>query len=260
MAPVSALDCEPQTPRIHGDGTPEWAWRTSAWLQALPTVSAEAWLADASRLVVVSPHPDDEVLGCGGLIATARTSGIPVRVVSVTDGEACYPDSPVWPQAHLRAARRQELERALAVLGVDPSEIDTLNLGDGRVCEREQALARLLPPLLSAGDRVLTTWRDDGHPDHEATARAVDQAAAQTGARVEQFPVWAWHWLSPGAASAPLSGARRCMLSPSARQAKAAALACFVSQLQRDAPGMPAPILPPHVLERFDRDFEVVLP
>lgn len=259
MAAVSAVESQ-DPPKIAGEGTPESAWRRSAWLAALPALPARDWLAGVTRLVVVSPHPDDEALGCGGLIATARALGTPVRVVSVTDGEACYPDAPAWPPARLRTARRQELERALACLGVDADAIDTLDIGDGRVAEREDALVDALAPLLRAGDRVLTTWRSDGHPDHEATARAVERAAAGCAASVAQFPVWAWHWLSPDAPAAPLPGAQRCVLTPAACRAKAAALACFVSQLQDDAPGMPAPILPPHVLARFDRDFEVVLP
>jgi LmbE family N-acetylglucosaminyl deacetylase len=259
MAAVS-MDAVQDTPRIAGEGIPESAWRRSAWLAALPSISAQVWLDGIARLVVVSPHPDDEALGCGGLIATARAIGLPVRVVSVTDGEACYPDAPAWPPAHLRAVRRQELERALALLGVDADAIDTLDIGDGRVAEREDALVAALAPLLQTGDRVLTTWRSDAHPDHEASARAVERAAAQCGAEVAQFPVWAWHWLSPEAPTSPLPGAQRLVLSPAACRAKATALACFASQLQDDAPGMPAPILPPHVLERFDRDFEVVLP
>lgn len=259
MAAVS-MDAVRDTPRIADAGIPESAWQRSRWLAALPSIAVQDWLDGIARLVVVSPHPDDEALGCGGLIATARAIGLSVRVVSVTDGEACYPDAPAWPPAHLRAVRRQELERALALLGVDADAIDTLDIGDGRVAEREDALVAALTPLLRRGDRVLTTWRGDAHPDHEATARAVERAAAQCGAEVAQFPVWAWHWLSPDAPASPLPGAQRLLLTPAACRAKAAALACFASQLQDDTPGMPAPILPPHVLERFDRDFEVVLP
>lgn len=259
MAAVSP-ESQQEAPRIAGDGVPESAWRRSAWLAALPAQSATDWLAGVARLVVVSPHPDDEALGCGGLIATARAIGLPVRVVSVTDGEACYPDSPVWPAQRLRTVRRQELECALAILGVEIDAIDTLDIGDGRVSERESALVRALAPVLHTGDRVLTTWRGDGHPDHEATARAVERAAAERRASVVQFPVWAWHWLSPDVPVSPLPGAQRLLLTPAACRAKAAALGCFVSQLHDDRPGMPAPILPPHVLERFDRDFEVVLP
>jgi len=246
-------------PRINGDGTSEAEWRRSPWLAALPSMEATTWLMGVARLVVVSPHPDDEVLGAGGLIATARASGIPVCVVSVTDGEACYPGAASWTSSRLRIVRRQELSRALACLGVDDTAVRTLDVGDGRVGAHEDALAEALRHLLEQGDRLLTTWRNDGHPDHEAAARAVDRAGADCGVAVAQFPVWAWHWMSPAGSKTRLPAARRCVLAADAARAKARALACFASQRRSGEPGLP-PILPAHVLARFERDYEVVLP
>lgn len=241
---------------IVGDGNAEADWRASTWLHALPRHEAQAWLATVPRLVVVSPHPDDETLGCGGLIAEARALDIPVRVVAVTDGEACYAGDPAWPPARTRAVRRRELVRALAALGVAADAMIALDAGDGRVATGEDALVERTAHLLEPGDIVLTTWRHDGHPDHEATARAVRAAAMRMGARCMEFPVWGWHWLDPHRADPRLAGAFACRLSPAARAAKAAALACFASQ---QAAVHRAPILPAHVLERFDRDFEVLL-
>ncbi|MCD9028130.1 PIG-L family deacetylase [Luteimonas sp. BDR2-5] len=257
MATVAAVDIA-MSPRIEGAGTPESAWRRSPWLAALPMLDAGAWLAGIRRLVVVAPHPDDEALGAGGLIATARAAGLDVRVVSVTDGEACYPGVDAWPAARLRAARRRELARAMACLGVCAGAITSLDLGDGHVAAQERVLSDALRPLLRSGDRVLTTWRGDGHPDHEACARGVERAAAACAADVVQFPVWAWHWMSPDVAVAPLPEAFRCRLPAAACSAKAKALACFASQLRSDDPAVP-PILPPHVLARFGRGFEVLL-
>ena len=39
------------------------------------------------RLVIVAPHPDDEVLGCGGLIQQAVAAGADVRVIYLTNGD-----------------------------------------------------------------------------------------------------------------------------------------------------------------------------
>ncbi|MEN4904719.1 PIG-L family deacetylase [Luteimonas sp. TWI662] len=249
----------PAAPTIVGDGQHEGDWRASAWLQALPRVTADACLAGVARLVVVSPHPDDEVLGCGGLMVEAGMRGLPVHVVSVTDGEACYADDPQWPPAHTRAVRRAELRAALDMLGGSgaPATIATLALGDGRVGAGESALAERIATQLRAGDRVLTTWRHDGHPDHEATARATAVAVRRAGASLQEFPVWGWHWLDPAAASPPFADAYAVGLSMQAVARKARALDCFVSQR---AGGHATPILPPHVIARFSRDFEVLLP
>ena len=66
--------------RIEGRGTPESAWQGCAWLSALPLVEAAAVLRDTRCLVVVSPHPDDEVLGCGGLMLLQGWSADPISV------------------------------------------------------------------------------------------------------------------------------------------------------------------------------------
>ena len=96
--------------QIEGGGVTEAQWAASRWLQTLPRASATALFGDAQRLVVVSPHPDDEVLACGGLMALAHQSGLRVMVVSVTDGEACYPDQQAWSPERLRIARAAVLD------------------------------------------------------------------------------------------------------------------------------------------------------
>jgi len=81
--------------RIRGEGTTaETDWRD--WLADLrpPALSIEQLLANTQRVVVVSPHPDDEVLACGGLLALHARRGGEVMVVAVTDGEASHRDDP----------------------------------------------------------------------------------------------------------------------------------------------------------------------
>ena len=64
----------------------EQTW--SALLGGLP-----AWEPPSERMLVVAPHPDDETLGAGGLIAYQRSRGVEVTVAAVTDGERAYADS-----------------------------------------------------------------------------------------------------------------------------------------------------------------------
>lgn len=243
---------------INGDGVRERQWRASAWLAVLPACPPASLLQGAGRLVVVSPHPDDEVLGCGGLIQAALAAQLPVSLVSVTDGEACYPGQGQWPVERLRRVRRAELRRALARLGV-LAPVQALGLADGAVAPAQGLLQRQLHARLQAEDLVLAPWEHDGHPDHEACGRAARKAAAECGARLLQYPVWAWHWLDPEAAAAPWPRAWRVPMPAQARQRKRHALAAYASQTGAAGGLDCAPILPAHVLERFDRDFEVVI-
>jgi LmbE family N-acetylglucosaminyl deacetylase len=184
-------------------------------------------------------------------------------VVAVTDGEASHPNSTVFSQARLAAIRREETRQALKRLGL--ADIDVVHLGqpDGRIDEQE--LCHSLTALLKEGDWCFATWRGDGHPDHEAVGRAAAAACDAVGARLWEYPVWMWHWASPASPpwpaerSVPWHRARRIPLTVEAQARKAEAIAAFESQVAAigPAPG-DAAILPPWVLGRFDRPFEVV--
>src|ERR1700722_11526713 len=79
------------------------------WASLLSHVTE--WLPKQGPLLVVAPHPDDEILGAGGLVQSWVASGGAVTVVSVTDGEAADPNHP-----QLDLVRRGELRDALRKL------------------------------------------------------------------------------------------------------------------------------------------------
>lgn len=245
-------------PDLAGRGVTEEAWQRSPWLRDLPRRSPQDVFGAARRLVLVSPHPDDEVLGCGGLLHDAGRRALPVLIVAVTDGEACYPGHPVWTQERLRAARRVELAAALAELRMPDLTLAELHLPDSQVAATHQRLVDALTALLRPGDLLLVTWRRDGHGDHEACARATLAAAQKHDLAVTEFPIWAWHWLDP--LHGPPAGvdAFAYGLDAAAHEAKARALCHFRSQRPHAELGDTAPILPDHITARFQRDFEVL--
>lgn len=244
-------------PRIVGAGHDEQVWRASPWLSALHVRSAGTLLQDHHRLVVLSPHPDDETLACGGLMRAASRIGLDVVLVAVTDGEACYPGDPEWTPQRLREQRPQEVERALAALGVQ-ARVYRLGLPDGGIAGQAEVLSRRLADLLIADDLVLAPWDRDGHPDHDAVGEAALRAAHSADASLLRFPVWAWHWLDPDSAHPPFD-AITMPLDANAMADKRRAIACFASQLGTAHPATAEPILPARVVERFLRPFEVYL-
>lgn len=245
-------------PRIVGSGRDEADWRRSPWLAALPVLDDADVLQGRARVVVLSPHPDDETLACGGLLRAAAARGMQVVLLAATDGEACYPDDPAWTAERLRDERPRETRAALDVLGID-ARVHRLRLPDGGLARHIDRLVREAGAVLRADDLVLATWERDGHPDHDAIGTAALRAARDVGARLLRYPVWAWHWLEPHAARAPFA-AFKLPLDAAALAAKARAIACFASQLgTADAP-VPQPILPAHVVARFERPYEVYLP
>ncbi|WP_226929476.1 PIG-L deacetylase family protein [Janthinobacterium aquaticum] len=260
---MGALMQAPTTPgerRIEGAGTPDQLWQDWGGLAALPAISAQQLVPagpDRARAVIVAPHPDDEVLACGGLLQLLAGLGREVLLVAVTDGDASHPGSTLWPRERLRQVRPQESAQALAALGWQQPAWQRLQLPDGAVQAHATLLRAMLETLLRPGDTLLTTWRLDGHPDHEACGWASAAAASSCGARLVEMPVWGWHWAAPGDARVPWHRAHRLALPPEVLARKRAALACFASQLQPDPSTGQDAIVSPAALQRLLHPYEI---
>jgi LmbE family N-acetylglucosaminyl deacetylase len=179
--------------------------------------AAESWPAASSLdavvpgpggILVLAPHPDDESIGCGGLIAECAAQGRLVRVVVLTDGAASHPASPSYPAPRLAALRQEETRAAVAELGLDPArDLSFLGQPDTRLpaagAGLDAAVAALLRRLEADGApppaAVLTTWGHDPHTDHKA-ARAIGGALARalpSRPRFFAYPVWGWAFAHP---------------------------------------------------------------
>ena len=140
-------------------------------------VPYEASTFAASRVVVFAPHPDDEVLGCGGALADLLDRGARLDVVLVTDGAAGARDAE--ERARIAAARMEESRRALDALGggtLHAGGFPDRGLGD-RLGEVEALLARWL--VEAAPDLVFAPSPVETHPDHRAVAAALFRVAAR---------------------------------------------------------------------------------
>lgn len=221
---------------IDAPGTSEDEWRAWDGLRALPELDFSAWRS----VVVVAPHPDDEILGAGGLMALLADQGVRLRLVAVTDGEASHPGRPI--------AARRIAESAAALRHIGECETVRLGLPDSRVDDEE--LAGLLPELVKGFDVCLAPWEKDVHRDHEAAGRA----ALTCDIEVLRFPVWTWHWARPADPRLPWDRAVQVPLPGRIAVRKRAAIDCFTSQFEG-----PDPILPPDIVRHFTREQEVLL-
>ena len=173
--------------------------RASALLKRvklLPEVDL-AKVIKSRPLLVVAPHPDDESLGCGGLIMKATRLGGKVHVVIVTDGAKSHPQSRTHPQDRLRRLRRDEALEAAASLGVPADRVSFLDVPDGHAPHYGKAAHALGQRLASLAREVgakiiLTSWNYDTHPDHVAAYKYASTAAHEVGAMLFSYPVWAW--------------------------------------------------------------------
>jgi LmbE family N-acetylglucosaminyl deacetylase len=159
--------------------TPSWRPRSE---QELVPYGALSTLGIRS-LLVLAPHPDDEVFGCGGLLALAAEQGVSVHVVVVSDGGA---------GGHA-ATREQECRAAAEVLGYlagAPGSLRFWALPDRGVVPDDALVQRVRALCLETGaDWLLAPSPFEVHPDHLAVCQAATQAVAGTAARLVYYEV-----------------------------------------------------------------------
>jgi len=149
------------------------------------------------KALVIAPHPDDESLGCGGLLAILAERNCEVMVVFVTDGGASHRNSPSWSRMRLAAQRQKEANAALSELGLGRAGRLFLNLRDAdmpAVCSNDwaSAVARLSSVLKTfKPDLVLLPWRRDPHCDHRAShALAMQAMRLQQPTKILEYTIW----------------------------------------------------------------------
>ena len=233
--------------------TPAWAFAR------LPVTSPLSVLAEGA-VIVLAPHPDDESLGCGGLIAACVAAGRDVHLVILTDGSASHRDIAGWPPERIAALRATEVEAAARELGVKPSNLHLMGAADGAVAHRGGAFLQMAGQLAelvrsTGAGTLLTTWLHDGHRDHAASALLAEAVSALQPVRHLSYPIWGWR-LSD--LPQPVRG-WRIDIAPH-RAAKRRAIAAHVSQTTDLIAGNAGwGNLSPGFRTNFDRDYEVIL-
>lgn len=238
------------------------AGRLHAAFRSLPIGTIDEILPGTTLLL--APHPDDESLGCGGLIASLCAAGRPPLLVVLTDGAGSHPGSPSWPPERLRAARRDEVLHATALLGLDAARVRFLALRDTRSPHDGPAFEEAVRTLSAIqGEvpcaQVLTSWLLDPHCDHVSAALLGRALAARHGLTLLYYPVWGWLIDAETVLDCPAPEGWRFDAGPHLR-AKAAAIAAHRTQygglIQDDPAGF---VLPRALLSVFEGRYETVL-
>ena len=125
-------------------------------------------LPDVRKVLVLAPHPDDEVFGCGGAIALHVQAGHQVRVILLTAGD--YGDAQ-GPQGNYSQTRLQESAAAAGMLGLPAPQC--WYLPDRGVVYGEPLIAQIIGAIQTwQADVVYAPSPWELHPDHVATAMA----------------------------------------------------------------------------------------
>ena len=170
-----------------------------------------------SRVVVLAPHMDDEVIGCGGTIARHVTAGSDVTVIFLTDGRrgGLHPDPDKI--VDVRKAEAQCAARVLGIRAVNFLDAEDSRLrSDTRVAGRlREILERIRPEL------VYLPFFLERHPDHRAASVVLLEATRGSRLSFECRGYEVWTPLFPN-----------CVVAiDDTLQLKRRALSCYESQL-----------------------------
>lgn len=117
------------------------------------------------NVLVIAPHPDDEVIGCGGAVCLHAKDGDRVSAVFLTSGEIGLrhlPKEKAW------GIREREAKQAAKILGI--ANLHFLRQPDWTLGDHVKEASSLLAPVLEKEKPqiIYLPHPEDGHPDHQA--------------------------------------------------------------------------------------------
>jgi N-acetylglucosamine malate deacetylase 1 len=135
--------------------------------------SALVWNPGNETILVLAPHMDDEVIGCGGTLARHVGCGADVTVAFLTDGRQ---GGKTGAESLLGETRKREAAEALRELGI--SQLIFFDAADGALAEQAAGLAERLRTLLEELRPALLylPFFLEEHPDHRAASQVLSEA------------------------------------------------------------------------------------
>ena len=134
------------------------------------------------KVLVVAPHPDDESIGCGALIAMY---GPQVDILLITDGHNGHIEGVT--ETECVEIRKREIEKVTKIAGV--ANLYCLMLPDGQAYEYRKAITEFDYSLYS---KVFLPNRLEEHVDHRTAYLAVRKAIRNqhVNADIYEYEVW----------------------------------------------------------------------
>jgi LmbE family N-acetylglucosaminyl deacetylase len=209
-------------------------------------------------MVLVAPHPDDEVFGAGGVIQHTLNERIPLALIAVTDGEASHPESKAAVQCGRPEKRHRESNEALRRSGWNDPTMARLHLPESDVRGHQEQLREKLAPSLRPDNLRVAPWQCDAHAYHDVFGRTAYENGRATGAALLYHFVRTWHWADPNGADISWDLCRRFDITRRERARKRWATGAFETQVRAIRPESADPaILPGPLLRRFWRALEI---
>ncbi len=147
-----------------------------------------------SVVLVLSPHPDDDVIGCGGTLYKHHLAGDEITTAYLTDGRK---GDPTFPDEHgLVKERQEEAREAAKIIGID--NLVFLNHRDLELRKSKETTGEMTELLKKIKpDIVYLPFFLDNHPDHIATNEIFVAACRNMECEFECYAYEVWTPLMP---------------------------------------------------------------
>lgn len=151
-----------------------------------------------NTILVFAPHPDDEIIGLGGLILQTLRNGNEVFICYLTEGEnsGCYHD-----KVEIKKQRAALTNKVLKQLTIPNKNIFKLRLSDGTVplennFEFDKTVSQIATIIEEVKpDAVFATAESDFWPfDHVACSQLVKEAVKKINFKTDAWFYWVWTW------------------------------------------------------------------
>lgn len=149
----------------------------------------------SNNTVIIAPHPDDEVIGCAGLIQTLVNRGTPPHIIILTGGEGAHRGCCDTSGTEVILERRKLTMSAANELGLPVSQIHFLGYPDENISQDFSETEKLKELLnrLSPQTVFVPHW-GEGWSDHVKAAEIVKQLMKGKDISIYEYCVWMWYY------------------------------------------------------------------
>lgn len=141
-------------------------------------------ISEKDRILIVAPHPDDETIGCGGILALY---GKQCTVLLLTDGRKGYESSVPTDEDALAAQREKELEEVCNLANV--VKVDSLGIHDYHLSENKDIVLKY---DIKGFSKIFVPNRFERHKDHKIVFDLFKKMIKiqRVNAQLYEYEVW----------------------------------------------------------------------
>jgi LmbE family N-acetylglucosaminyl deacetylase len=147
-------------------------------------------LEELDKVLIISPHPDDEILGCGGFISYMVQHHKAISIIYMTKGENV--DKRI-PSDIVKVERTKLAKRALSCVGQSLNHVYFLDFTDGKINMEDPETGKLNALINQISPRVIfVTHRMEKWNDHIQSNNIMHKLIQDHTIKFYEYCVWTW--------------------------------------------------------------------